>query len=244
MTNSLFPVDLLAFGAHPDDVELGAGGTVCKHISMGHTAGIIDLTQGELGSRGNIETRANESQESSKILGLSFRQNLKWQDGFFNEDDSNLLEIAKIIRQTQPKWILANAISDRHPDHGRAAKIIERAAFLAGLVKIKIESDGKDLLPHRPKNIFHYIQDRNIGPQFVVDISKHWEQKMKAISAFKSQFYSENSTEPVTPISTREFWSFLEARARDFGRIGGFEFAEGFTTATPLSFRNFTEINP
>lgn len=237
-------VDLLAFGAHPDDVELGAGGTLLKHIQLGYTAGIVDLTKGELGSRGSIETRAAESKDSSAILGLTFRYNLKWPDGFFTEEDSNLLEIAKIIRQTKPKWILANAISDRHPDHGRAAKIVERATFLAGLIKIRIESDGMDLPPHRPNNTYHYIQDRNIGPQFVVDISNQWEQKMKAIAAFKSQFYSADSLEPVTPISTQEFWNFLEARARDFGRIGGFEFAEGFTTATPLSARNFNELNP
>ncbi|MFN5889663.1 MAG: bacillithiol biosynthesis deacetylase BshB1 [Bacteroidota bacterium] len=242
--NQLKKVDILAFGAHPDDVELGAGGTLLKHIQLGYTAGIVDLTQGELGSRGSIETRKQEATQSAAIFGLSFRTNLKWQDGFFAEDDSNLLEIAKIIRQTRPSWIMANAISDRHPDHGRGARIVERAAFLSGLTKIKIEENGEDLPAYRPNNIYHYIQDRNIGPQFVVDITNQWEIKMKAIAAFKSQFYSEDSTEPVTPISTKEFWSFLEARARDFGRIGGFEFAEGFTTATPLAIRNFHELNP
>ena len=242
--NHIQKVDLLAFGAHPDDVELGAGGTLLKHIQMGYAAGIVDLTQGELGSRGNMDTRKKEAADSAEILGLTFRTNLKWQDGFFAEDDSNLLEIAKIIRQTQPKWVMANAISDRPPDHGRAAKIVERASFLAGLVKIKMEENGEDLPAFRPKNIFHYIQDRNIGPQFIVDITNQWEIKMKAIAAFKSQFYSEDSSEPVTPISTKEFWNFLEARARDFGRIGGFEFAEGFTTATPLAIRNFNELNP
>ncbi len=244
MNYNLQPVDLLAFGAHPDDVELGAGGTLLKHIQLGYSAGIVDLTQGELGSRGSVTKRYEEANESSKILGVTFRKNLQWPDGFFAEDDSNLLEIAKIIRLTRPQWVMANAISDRHPDHGRAAKIIERATFLAGLVKIKIEENGIDLPAYRPANIYHYIQDRNIGPQFVVDISNQWEIKMKAIAAFKSQFYSENSSEPITPISTKEFWNFLEARARDFGRIGGFEFAEGFTTATPLSFRNFKELNP
>jgi len=211
--NHIQKVDLLAFGAHPDDVELGAGGTLLKHIQMGYTVGIVDLTQGELGSRGNMDTRKKEAADSAEI-------------------------------QTQPKWVMANAISDRHPDHGRAAKIVERASFLAGLVKIKMEENGEDLPAFRPKNIFHYIQDRNIGPQFIVDITNQWEIKMKAIAAFKSQFYSEDSSEPVTPISTKEFWNFLEARARDFGRIGGFEFAEGFTTATPLAIRNFNELNP
>lgn len=235
-------IDLLAFGAHPDDVELGAGGTVRKHIEQGFSAAIIDITRGELGSRGTAETRDEEAAEAAKILGLTFRENLAWQDGFFEETKDNILEMARIIRLYQPKWIIGNATSDRHPDHGRAAKILDRANFLAGLPKIEITHNGVKLSAHRAKRLSHYIQDRNIGPHFVVDVTAQWDYKMKAIAAYKTQFYQPHSNEPETPISSMDFWNFLEARGREFGRMAGVTFAEGFTSATPIGIHNFEQI--
>jgi len=236
------PIDLLAFGAHPDDVELGAGGTVRKHIEQGFSAAIIDITRGELGSRGTAETRDLEAQEAGKIIGLSHRENLGWSDGFFEETKDNILEMARIIRIHQPRWIIGNAISDRHPDHGRAAKILDRANFLAGLPKIEILHNGVKLSPHRAQRLAHYIQDRNIGPHFVVDVTAQWDVKMNSIAAYKTQFYQPNSNEPETPISSLDFWHFLEARGREFGRMAGVTFAEGFTSATPIGIQSFENI--
>jgi len=223
-------VDILAFAAHPDDVELSCSGTLLKQKALGNTIGIIDFTRGELGSRGTPEKRDEEAKRSSSILDLDVRENLELADGFFEENEETLKKIISVIRKYKPSIVLANAPSDRHPDHGRASQIMRRACFLSGLVKIKTEIDGKEQLPHRPKNVYFYIQDRNIGPDFVVDISGFFDKKMECIMAFDSQFYSENSQEPKTPISGKEFLQFIESRSREFGRYINTEFGEGFVT--------------
>jgi len=221
-------VDILAIGAHPDDVELSAGGTIAKHIKAGKKVAIVDLTQGELGSRGTIETRYSEAAEAGKILGISARQNLKLADGFFTHDKESLLQLVIQIRRFQPEIVLANAIQDRHPDHGRAAKFISDACFLAGLPKIETKCNGEVQTAWRPKAVYHYIQDRYIEPDFVIDVTEFKETKFDAIRAYKTQFFDPNSTEPKTPISGKEFIDFLEGRMRQFGREIGVEFAEGY----------------
>ncbi len=235
-------VDILAIGAHPDDVELGCGGTVAKLISEGKTVAIVDLTQGELGTRGTNFTRAEEAANSAKILGISSRENLKMKDGFLTNSEEHQLQIVKIIRKYRPEIVLANAIDDRHPDHAKAAKLVSDACFLSGLVKIETVSEGENQKPWRPKQIFHYIQWKNIAPDFVIDISNFMEKKIEACLAFKTQFYDPNSTEPMTPISTKDFLESLTYRAQDLGRLSGVEFAEGFTTEKLLAFKNFDGI--
>ncbi len=235
-------VDILAIGAHPDDVELGCGGTVAKLISEGKTVAIVDLTQGELGTRGTNFTRAEEAANSAKILGISARENLKMKDGFLTNSEEHQMQIVKIIRKYQPEIVLANAIDDRHPDHAKAAKLVSDACFLSGLVKIETVSKGENQKPWRPKQIFHYIQWKNIAPDFVIDISNFMEKKIEACLAFKTQFYDPNSTEPMTPISTKDFLESLTYRAQDLGRLSGVEFAEGFTTEKLLAFKNFDGI--
>lgn len=235
-------VDILAIGAHPDDVELGCGGTVAKLISEGKTVAIVDLTQGELGTRGTNFTRAEEAANSAKILGISSRENLKMKDGFLTNSEEHQMQIVKIIRKYRPEIVLANAIDDRHPDHAKAAKLVSDACFLSGLVKIETVSEGENQKPWRPKQIFHYIQWKNIAPDFVIDITNFMEKKIEACLAFKTQFYDPNSTEPMTPISTKDFLESLTYRAQDLGRLSGVEFAEGFTTEKLLAFKNFDGI--
>ena len=235
-------VDILAIGAHPDDVELGCGGTVAKLISEGKTVAIVDLTQGELGTRGTNLTRAEEAANSAKILGISSRENLKMKDGFLTNSEEHQMQIVKIIRKYQPEIVLANAIDDRHPDHAKAAKLVSDACFLSGFVKIETVSEGENQKPWRPKQIFHYIQWKNIAPDFVIDISNFMEKKIEACLAFKTQFYDPNSTEPMTPISTKDFLESLTYRAQDLGRLSGVQFAEGFTTEKLLAFKNFDGI--
>jgi bacillithiol biosynthesis deacetylase BshB1 len=221
-------LDILAFGAHPDDVELSAAGTLLRQKSLGNNIGIVDLTAGELGTRGTAETRAAEASEASAILGLSVRENLGFSDGFFSNDKEHQLSIIRIIRKYRPRVVLANAISDRHPDHGRAAELVARACFLAGLRRIETKMEDEVQEAWRPDQVFHYIQDRHAKPDFVVDITPFWEGKMKAIRAFATQFHNPDAGEPETPISGKDFIHFLEARAREMGRISGVEFAEGF----------------
>ena len=217
-------LDILAFAAHPDDVELSASGTVLKHIAAGKKVGIIDLTQGELGSRGTKETRKEEAAASSEILGLSVRHNLKMADGFFDINEENKRMIIEQIRKYKPEIILANAVSDRHPDHGRAAKLVSESAFLSGLVKVNTALEGVIQEPHRPKAIYHYIQDYYMKPDLVVDITDYFDQKMQSILAFKTQFFDPNSSEPDTPISGKDFLEFVESRMREFGRPIGVKF--------------------
>lgn len=218
--------DILAFAAHPDDVELAACGTLLKHIALGRTAGIVDLTMGQLGSRGNAELRLQEAEKAKEILGLSARENLSMEDGWFRNDHEHIVKIASAIRRYRPQIVLANAVRDRHTDHGRASALVSEAAFFSGLQKVNPE-DG--LAPWRPRMVLHYIQDRYLEPDIVVDISAFIEQKMEAIMAFGSQFYDPESTEPDTPISGKGFLDYVKGRAREMGRLIGVEFGEGFT---------------
>lgn len=222
-------LDILAFAAHPDDVELSASGTLMKHIANGKKVGIVDLTQGELGSRGTIQTRYDEANDASKIMGVSYRTNLKMRDGFFEISEENTHAIIREIRKCQPEIVLINAIDDRHPDHGRASKLVSEACFYAGLVKVETIFDGAPQQACRPKAVYHYIQDRYIKPDFVVDVSEFVERKIEAIKAFKTQFYDPTSNEPTTPISGEDFFEFLKSRMKEFGRPIGAEYAEGFT---------------
>lgn len=235
--------DILAIGAHPDDVELGCGGTIVKLISEGKTIGIIDLTEGELGTRGTRETRALEAKEAARIMGISFRENLKLKDGFLTNSEAYQLKIVEKIRKYKPEIVLANAIDDRHPDHAKAAKLISDACFLAGLRKIETsDENGNSQEAWRPKQIFHYIQWKNIEPDFVMDITDFLDQKIEACLAYKTQFYNPDSDEPVTPIATKDFLESLTYRAQDLGRLSGVQYAEGFTTEKLLAFKNFEGI--
>lgn len=228
-------VDILAIGAHPDDVELSACGTLLRHISQGKTVGLLDLTRGELGSRGTAELRDMEAAESARKMGATFRQNLGMQDGFFQYTQENLMKIVEIIRWCQPEIVLANAPDDRHPDHGRAAKLTADACFYSGLLKIETIFQGHPQKHWRPKAVYHYIQDKDLKPDFVVDITPFIEQKMDLILTFRSQFYlpeaTEFAAEPKTPISGKDFFEFLKSKNRAFGRPLGVEFAEGFIAA-------------
>ena len=235
-------VDILAIGAHPDDVELGCGGTLAKLILEGKKAAIVDLTQGELGTRGTNITRAQEAASASEILGISARENLKMKDGFILNSEEYQIQIVKMIRKYQPEIVLANAVDDRHPDHAKAAKLVSDACFLSGLVKIETELDGEHQKQWRPKQVFHYIQWKHITPDFVIDISNFMEKKIEACLAYKTQFYDPDSKEPMTPIATKDFLESLTYRAQDLGRLSGVEFAEGFTTEKLLAFKNFDGI--
>lgn len=235
-------VDILAFAAHPDDIEIACGGTILKSINEGKTVAIVDLTQGELGTRGTIETRYEEAAEASKILGISERINLKLRDGFFEYNEKSIQLIMEQIRYFQPEIVLANSITDRHPDHGRASKLVSEACFYAGLRKIETFFDGKTQEPHRPKAVYHYIQDRHIEPDFVVDITPFFEQRMRALMAYKTQFFNPNSTEPKTPISGEDFKEFLIARMREFGRPIGATYAEGFTIERYLGVNSLFDL--
>ena len=235
-------VDILAIGAHPDDVELGCGGTLAKLISEGKKVAIVDLTQGELGTRGTNVTRAQEAASASEIMGISARENLKMKDGFILNSEEYQIQIVKMIRKYQPEIVLANAIYDRHPDHAKAAKLVSDACFLSGLVKIETELDGENQKQWRPKQVFHYIQWKHITPDFVIDISNFMEKKIEACLAYKTQFYDPDSKEPMTPIATKDFLESLTYRAQDLGRLSGVEFAEGFTTEKLLAFKNFDGI--
>lgn len=231
-------LDILVFAAHPDDVELACSGTVLKHISLGYKVGIVDLTRGELGTRGSAEIRANESKMASEILGIHVRENLGFKDGLFEIDEAHLLKVIGIIRKYEPEIILANAASDRHPDHKRAGDLVSRANFLSGLVKIETESQQ----PWRAKVLYRYIQDNYIEPDFVVDISGFETKKLEAIKAFKSQFYDANSTEPQTPISKEDFLDFVLARAKTFGRPINANYGEGFTIERYIGVDNLFNI--
>lgn len=220
-------VDILAIGVHPDDVELSCSGTILKHIHQGKTVGILDLTLGELGTRGSAELRTKEATEAAKILGVSFRTQLNFKDGFFENNEEHVRLIIEQIRKCQPEIVLCNAISDRHPDHGRSAKLTADACFYSGLVKI--ETPG--LQAWRPKAVYHYIQDQFIHPDFVIDVTEHVETKHKAIMAFSSQFYNPNSKEPETPISNKNFLENVNAKMSIWGRAINAQYAEGFTVA-------------
>ncbi len=222
-------LDILVIAAHPDDAELSCSGTIAAHIQKGYKVGILDLTQGEMGTRGTPELRILESNDSSRILGLSARENLGLRDVFFKDDEDHQIEIIKIIRKYQPEIVLANAVSDRHPDHGKGASVASHACFMSGLRKIETIYENKTQEPWRPKFIYHYIQNNYIKPDFVIDITDFWEIKLASIKAFKSQFYDPQNKEPQSFISSAEFLDFIEARAREFGHSINSKFGEGFT---------------
>ncbi|HEY0054060.1 MAG TPA: bacillithiol biosynthesis deacetylase BshB1 [Pedobacter sp.] len=224
-------IDLLAFAAHPDDAELSCSGTLLKHKSLGKKVGIIDLTRGELGTRGTAETRDLEAKDSSSILGLDVRENLGMRDGFFQNDEAHQLQIIQKIRQYQPEVILINATYDRHPDHVKGGSLLTDAAFLSGLTKIVTKFNGQPQTAWRPKLVLQYIQDAYIKPDILVDITPFWDKKMASIRAFKTQFYNPDlKEEQQTYISTPEFVNVIEARAREFGKYVGATFAEGYTS--------------
>ncbi len=235
-------IDILAFGAHPDDVELGCGGTISKMISEGKTCAIVDLTKGEMGTRGTDITRKAEATEAAAILGISARENLGMKDGFLQNSEEYQMKIVKMIRKYKPEIVLANAIEDRHPDHAKGAKLVSDACFLSGLPKVVTMLDDEQQTAWRPKHIFHYIQWKNIKPEFVIDISEHLDTKLKACLAYKTQFYDPNSEEPMTPIATKDFLESLTYRAQDLGRLAGVAYAEGFTSERLISLKNFDGI--
>lgn len=235
-------VDILAFGAHPDDVELGCAGTLAKEISLGRKVGIIDLTEGELGTRGSVEIRYKESAKASQILGISFRENLKMRDGFFINDEEHQMQVVKMIRKHRPKIVVCNAVDDRHIDHGRGAKLVSDACFLAGLERIETFLDGQIQEAWRPKVVYHYIQWKDLKPDFVVDISGFMVKKIQAIMAYESQFYNPNSQETVTPIATQNFLESIKYRSQDFGRLIGTDFAEGFTVERYLAVNSLADL--
>lgn len=234
--------DILAFGAHPDDVELSCSGTILKHISLGKKVVIIDLTRGELGTRGTPEIRDKEAENAAKILGVSNRENMHFTDGFFESSKENKLALVVKIRTYRPEIVLATAIADRHPDHGRSSKLISDACFLAGLIKIKTTDGNREQEAWRPKAVYHYLQDRYMKPDFAVDISEFMEQRMAAIKAYKSQVYDEHSKEPETAISSKQFMDSLYYRALEMGRMIGVKYAEGFIAERLVGVRNVFDL--
>lgn len=235
-------LDILAIGVHPDDVELGCSGTILKHIAQGKKVGILDLTRGELGSRGSAELRLKEAKSAANILDVSIRENLGYADGFFKNDKEHQLGIIKMLRKYQPTIVLANATKDRHPDHGRASQLISEACFYSGLLKIETEIDGAKQEHWRPKAVYHYLQDRYIKPDFVVDVTEFVDKKMEAIMAFSSQFYNPNSTEPKTPISGEDFLDAVKSRMISLGRDAGVNYAEGFTAERVVGVNDLTSL--
>lgn len=223
-------LDILAVGSHPDDVELSCAGTLAKEIDRGKKVGILDLTRGELGTRGTAEIRDKEAKAAAEILGVVMRHNLEFSDGFFENNTAHKLEIIKILRKYQPEIVLCNAVEDRHIDHGKGAKLVSDACFLSGLRKIETIMDGQNQSAWRPKQVLHYIQWKNLKPDVVVDISGYIEKKLDAVKAYESQFFNKDSNEPETPISSSNFLESINYRARDLGRLINTEHAEGFTT--------------
>ncbi|GIV32034.1 MAG: bacillithiol biosynthesis deacetylase BshB1 [Saprospiraceae bacterium] len=239
-------VDILAVGVHPDDIELSCVGTLLRHIDLGKTVGLLDLTQGEMGTRGNAQLRLREAEEAARLLGARFRLNLGMPDCFTSWSKENILAIVEVLRWCQPEIVLANAVQDRHPDHGRAAKIIADACFYSGLRKIETSREGNPQQAWRPRAVYHYIQDYNLKPDFCVDITPYMDRKIEIVRAFRSQFFlpadNEYSHEPPTPISGSEFIEFLRSKARTYGRPIGAEYAEGFTVNRTPGVTNLFDL--
>ncbi len=235
-------VDVLAFGVHPDDVELGCAGVLIKEKALGKKTGIIDLTQGELGTRGTASTRKKEAADAAKILKVDIRQNLKMADGFLVNDKAHQLKVIEILRKHRPEIIICNAPEDRHPDHGRSSALVEDAAFLSGLVKIKTNSGGKNQEPFRPKYVFKYLQDRFLQPDFVYDITESFEQKIESVKAYKTQFYNPDAKGPQTYISTPAFLESIIYRAQMLGKMIGVKYGEGFLSSKMVGIKNFNSI--
>jgi len=235
-------LDILAFGAHPDDVELGCSGTLAKEIALGKKVGIVDLTRGELGTRGSAEIRDKEAAKAAKILGIHARENLNMRDGFFVNDETHQIEIIKMIRKYRPEIVICNAIDDRHIDHPKGSKLVSDACFLSGLRRIETELDKQEQEAWRPKVVYHYVQWKNLEPDFVVDISDYIDIKMKSILAYDSQFYNPKTKEPETPIATKNFLDSVKYRAQDLGRIVGVDYAEGFTVERYLAVNSLSDL--
>ena len=232
-------LDVLAFGVHPDDVELGCSGTILAAVSQGKKVGIIDLTRGELGTRGTVETRKEEAANAAKVLKVIVRENLEMADGFFQNDESHQRKVIEVIRKYRPEIVLCNSIEDRHPDHGRSAQLVEDGAFLSGLRKIETVAAGKNQQEWRPKYIFHYIQDRFLQPDFVFDISDFISEKLEAVKCYKTQFYNPDLNEPETYISSPEFFDSVKARAMMLGKRIGVKYAEGYISRKMIGINTF-----
>ncbi|MBD0776196.1 bacillithiol biosynthesis deacetylase BshB1 [Maribacter sp. ANRC-HE7] len=237
-------LDILVFGAHPDDAELGAGATIAKEVARGKKVGIIDLTRGELGTRGSAEIRDREAAAAAKVLGVSVRENLQFADGFFVNDQKHQMAVIRMVRKYRPEIVLCNAVDDRHIDHGKGSDLVSNACFLSGLIKIDTKMDGDDQWqdPWRPKQVYHYIQWKNLNPDFVLDVSGYIDTKIEAILAYSSQFHDPNSEEPETPISSKNFLDSVDYRAKDLGRIIGVDHAEGFTTERFPGIKSFDDL--
>ncbi len=240
--NIYMKLDILAFAAHPDDVELSCGGTLILQAQKGNKTGIVDLTKGEMGTRGTPEQRMLEAEDAGKILGLSARENLGFADTWFEVDQKHQLEIIRMIRKYKPEIILANAPYDRHPDHGRAARLVEESFFKSGLSKIETKENNELQEPWRPKKLYHYIQSVTLEPDFLIDVSDVHEQKMDAVKAFKSQVFDPESDEPETYISSQAFLSMLESRGREFGHRLQVQYAEGFIQKQYLGLRDLFDL--
>ncbi len=235
-------LDILAIGAHPDDVELGCGATLAKEIAAGRKVGILDLTRGELGTRGTAEIRDRESAKAAEILGVAFRKNLEFSDGFFVNNTASQLEVIKILRKFRPEIVFCNAIDDRHIDHPKGSKLVSDACFLSGLRKIETIFEGNKQKAWRPNNVYHYIQWKNITPDFVVDVTGFIEKKIQAVKAYESQFFDPKTNEPDTPISSKNFLESITYRARDLGRLADVEYAEGFTVERAITINSIFDI--
>ncbi len=235
-------LDILAFGAHPDDVELACSGTIAAHIAKGKKVGIVDLTQGELGTRGSAAQRLVEATNAAKIIGVEVRENLGMKDGFFVNDTANQLKVIEMLRKYQPDTVLLNAQSDRHTDHGKGGDLVQDACFLSGLIKIETQHNGVNQAPWRPKLMLRYIQDYFIKPDVVFDITDYYDVKIAAIKAFETQFFNPQSTEPITPISTPHFLEAITGRCLDMGRFIGVKYAEGFNTVRPVGVQDITTL--
>ncbi|CAM1360350.1 Bacillithiol biosynthesis deacetylase BshB1 [Tenacibaculum sediminilitoris] len=235
-------LDILAFGAHPDDVELGCAATIAKEISLGKKVGIVDLTRGELGTRGSAELRDSEARVAAEILGVSVRENLGFADGFFKNDKEHQLEVIKMIRKYQPEIVLCNAVDDRHIDHPKGSQLVSDACFLGGLLKIATALDGVEQEKWRPKQVYHYVQWKHIEPDFVVDVTGFMDKKVASVMAYSSQFFDPKSNEPETPITSKNFTDSIEYRARDLGRLIGVDFAEGFTSERYVAVENLSKL--
>lgn len=235
-------VDILAFGAHPDDVELGAGATIAKEIDLGRKVAIVDLTRGELGTRGSAEIRQQEATAAAAVLGVHYRENLAFRDGFFTNDEKHQLEIIKMIRKYRPEIVLCNAIDDRHIDHGKGSKLVSDACFLSGLRKIETAMNGVEQEAWRPKVVYHYIQWKNIEPDFVVDVTGYMDKKVESVLAYGTQFFDKNSSEPTTPITSKNFLDSITYRAQDLGRLINTDFAEGFTVERYLAVNTLADL--
>ena len=236
-------VDILAIGAHPDDVELACSGTLLAHVDRGATLGLCDLTRGELGTRGSAELRDEEAAASARLMGARFRENLRMADGGFVNDRAHQLRIIEVVRWCRPRLVLANALSDRHPDHGRAAKLIHDACFYAGLRRIETRRDGRPQEAYRPPQLLHYIQDYYREPDFVVDVTATFDRKIECVKAFASQFHDPDSDEPETPLTGADFFAFLRARARDVGRPAGYDLGEGFERSRTFGVRDLLALD-